>query len=380
MQNRGKSLMLLVKGIHFPHFFSSVFHPKYIPTCTGWLIVTVIGHLILRLLDCIRRAQWKNAADSRKPHWRGTIAAHQHGWSILVDKKQTWKINTSKTHNFKKWFHPLLQTILSWTSSKSPLHPKTSFHCFNSRQPVCRLNDFPFRWQFHLSLFLPGCGMRGSLLWWCATTMLTLAGWATRRIPRRWCQKWQQLFAVAKRCTAQGVLFLSRRLMIHGYMLGFVSQNDSLVPLLKTSMMTALRVFYKHLMHFFCLRWECLYLAPGGKSPRSFQVLAEYAAAHDQVSLGLVWMKVFDETKMITWRMFRYIGISMQMANRQAYQRSIKIRLTHVVSNHSRPRPTWHLALRIHMAPLSSMQAKCCGLVLAAVGLCGQKWSRGDES
>lgn len=263
---------------------------------------------------------------------------------------------------------------------QKPIAPKTSFHCFNSSQPVWRLNDIPFRWQFHLSLFLPGCGMRGSLLWWCATTMLTFAGWATRRIPRRWCQKWQQLFAVAKRCAAQGVLFLSRRLMIHGYMLGFVSQNDSLVPLLKTSMMTALRVFYKHLMHFFCLRWECLYLAPGGKSPRSFQVLAEYAAAHDQVSLGLVWMKVFDETKMITWRMFRYIGISMQMANRQAYQRSIKIRLTHVVSNHSRPRPTWHLALRIHMAPLSSMQAKCCGLVLAAVGLCGQKWSRGDES
>ena len=37
--------------------------------------------------------------------------------------------------------------------------------------------------------------------------------------------------------------------------------------------------------------------APGGKPPRSFQVLAEYAAAHDQVSLGLVWMKAFDETK-----------------------------------------------------------------------------------
>lgn len=68
---------------------------------------------------------------------------------------------------------------------QKPIAPKTSFHCFNSSQPVWRLNDIPFRWQFHLSLFLPGCGMRGSLLWWCATTMLTFAGWATRRIPRR---------------------------------------------------------------------------------------------------------------------------------------------------------------------------------------------------
>ena len=45
--------------------------------------------------------------------------------------------------------------------------------------------------------------------------------------------------------------------------------------------------------------------APGGKPSRSFQVLAEYAAAHDQVSLGLVWMKVFDEAK---WSLEECLG------------------------------------------------------------------------
>ncbi len=122
---------------------------------------------------------------------------------------------------------------------------------------IQRLGPSPICWfilgWWKLIIFLQGCGIHGWPLWWCATTMLTFAGWATPRILRRWCQT-----VVAKGCVPQRSFVLDS--LVDD--ICFVSQNDSFVPWLKTSMVTALKFFYKkHPMHFSRLDWECLYLS-----------------------------------------------------------------------------------------------------------------------
>ena len=119
---------------------------------------------------------------------------NRHGKSILQN-----------THSFNKWYiyiYPLDSRLFYYFLIQS-LGPS----------PIC----WSILGWWKLFTFLQGCGIHGWPLWWCATTMLTFAGWATPRILRRWCQT-----VVAKRCVTQRSFVLDS--LVDDICL--VSQND----------------------------------------------------------------------------------------------------------------------------------------------------------